>query len=71
MAARVAKLCCLFLDRNGLFSPLFLSKWFSKNRIVIAPMARYSARERLGPDWHLIRLGSLSGAGLKERTIVP
>ena len=37
-----------------------------RNRIVIAPMCRYSAEEGLATDWHTIHLGNLalSGAGL-------
>jgi 2,4-dienoyl-CoA reductase-like NADH-dependent reductase (Old Yellow Enzyme family) len=36
------------------------------NRIVIAPMCQYSAREGVPGDWHLMHLGALalSGAGL-------
>jgi 2,4-dienoyl-CoA reductase-like NADH-dependent reductase (Old Yellow Enzyme family) len=49
-----------------LFSPLSLGSLELKNRIVIAPMCQYSARDGSATDWHLIHLGSLalSGAGL-------
>lgn len=52
--------------RQSLFSPLALRDLVLPNRIVIAPMCQYSARDGLANDWHLIHLGglALSGAGL-------
>ncbi|MEP6671310.1 MAG: NADH:flavin oxidoreductase/NADH oxidase [Chthoniobacter sp.] len=49
-----------------LFSPVSLGSLTLANRIVIAPMCQYSAREGSATDWHLIHLGhlALSGAGL-------
>jgi 2,4-dienoyl-CoA reductase-like NADH-dependent reductase (Old Yellow Enzyme family) len=49
-----------------LFSPISIGSLALKNRIVIAPMCQYSAREGSATDWHLMHLGtlSLSGAGL-------
>ena len=49
-----------------LFSPISLGSLALKNRIVIAPMCQYSAKDGSASDWHMIHLGSLalSGAGL-------
>ena len=49
-----------------LFTPLNLGGLKLANRIVIAPMCQYSARDGVPGDWHLIHLGglALSGAGL-------
>ena len=49
-----------------LFEPLHIGALALANRIVIAPMCQYSAREGSAGDWHLIHLGhlALSGAGL-------
>ena len=51
---------------SPLFSPLTLRQLDLANRIVIAPMCQYSAREGNVGDWHLMHLGHLShsGAGL-------
>ena len=51
---------------STLFSPLSLGPLTLPNRIVIAPMCQYSARDGSAADWHLIHLGhlALSGAGL-------
>jgi 2,4-dienoyl-CoA reductase-like NADH-dependent reductase (Old Yellow Enzyme family) len=51
---------------STLFSPISIGTLSLKNRIVIAPMCQYSAREGSATDWHIIHLGSLalSGAGL-------
>ena len=51
---------------SALFSPISLGNLSLQNRIVIAPMCQYSARDGLPTDWHLIHLGQLavSGAGL-------
>lgn len=48
-----------------LFSPLRVGSLELRNRIVIAPMCMYSARDGKATDWHLIHLGhlALSGAG--------
>src|SRR5690606_24570259 len=48
-----------------LFSPLRVGSLELRNRIVIAPMCTYSARDGKATDWHLIHLGhlALSGAG--------
>jgi 2,4-dienoyl-CoA reductase-like NADH-dependent reductase (Old Yellow Enzyme family) len=49
-----------------LFTPLRVDGLELRNRIVIAPMCQYSARDGLASDWHLIHLGhlALSGAAL-------
>ena len=51
---------------SQLFSPLKLKDIELPNRIVIAPMCQYSAKEGVPTDWHLMHLGqfSVSGAGL-------
>ncbi|WP_298231439.1 NADH:flavin oxidoreductase/NADH oxidase [uncultured Azohydromonas sp.] len=51
---------------STLFEPLSLGAMRLSNRIVIAPMCQYSAREGTPGDWHLIHVGNLalSGAGL-------
>lgn len=49
-----------------LFSPIALGSLQLSNRIVIAPMCQYSARDGAATEWHTIHLGHLafSGAGL-------
>lgn len=49
-----------------LFSPFRLRGLELPNRIVVSPMAQYSADEGLATEWHRTHLGhlSLSGAGL-------
>ncbi|SPJ32572.1 NADH:flavin oxidoreductase/NADH oxidase [Kushneria phyllosphaerae] len=49
-----------------LFEPLKFGQLELSNRIVIAPMCQYSARDGNATDWHTIHLGhlALSGAGL-------
>jgi len=49
-----------------LFSPLTLRGLTLKNRIVVAPMHQYSAREGFATDWHLMNAGRFAagGAGL-------
>jgi len=51
---------------SALFSPITLGPLQLPNRIVIAPMCQYSARDGFATDWHLIHLGhlALSGAAL-------
>ena len=52
--------------QSALFTPYALPGLELENRVVIAPMCQYSAREGSATDWHLIHLGQLamSGAGL-------
>ncbi|MGE4305404.1 MAG: NADH:flavin oxidoreductase/NADH oxidase [Novosphingobium sp.] len=49
-----------------LFEPLTLGDLTLSNRIVIAPMCQYSAKDGRMTDWHAIHLGNLalSGAGV-------
>lgn len=51
---------------SQLFSPLKINDIKLANRIVIAPMCQYSAKEGVPTDWHLMHLGqfSVSGAGM-------
>ncbi|CAH2604890.1 NADPH dehydrogenase [Rhodovastum atsumiense] len=51
---------------SRLFEPLQIGGLRLANRIVIAPMCQYSARDGDASDWHMIHLGhlALSGAGL-------
>jgi 2,4-dienoyl-CoA reductase-like NADH-dependent reductase (Old Yellow Enzyme family) len=51
---------------SKLFSPFKLGPLELPNRIVIAPMCQYSARDGFATDWHLVHLGhlALSGAAL-------
>jgi 2,4-dienoyl-CoA reductase-like NADH-dependent reductase (Old Yellow Enzyme family) len=51
---------------SKLFSPITLGPLELPNRIVIAPMCQYSARDGFATDWHMIHLGhlALSGAAL-------
>lgn len=51
---------------SQLFSAFSVGSLTLKNRIVIAPMCQYSAKNGDATDWHMIHLGSmaLSGAGL-------
>jgi 2,4-dienoyl-CoA reductase-like NADH-dependent reductase (Old Yellow Enzyme family) len=54
------------MSSSRLFQPLTLDALTLPNRIVIAPMCQYSARDGLATDWHAVHLGhlALSGAGL-------
>ena len=51
---------------SKLFSPFRVGSLELVNRIVIAPMCQYSARDGCATDWHTIHLGhlALSGAAL-------
>ncbi|GBG04050.1 oxidoreductase [Azospira sp. I13] len=51
---------------SPLFTPYALGQLTLPNRIVIAPMCQYSAKDGVVGDWHLMHLGNLShsGAGL-------
>lgn len=59
---------------SALFSPVSLGPIALRNRIAVAPMCQYSARDGEATDWHLLHLGhlALSGAGimLTEATAV-
>ena len=49
-----------------LFAPLGLRGMLVPNRVVVSPMAQYSAEEGVPGDWHLVHYGSraVGGAGL-------
>ncbi|MGB3407595.1 MAG: NADH:flavin oxidoreductase/NADH oxidase [Jannaschia sp.] len=51
---------------STLFSPITLRGLTIPNRITVAPMCQYSARDGVPQDWHLVHLGqfALSGSGL-------
>ncbi|MES2959107.1 MAG: NADH:flavin oxidoreductase/NADH oxidase [Pseudomonadota bacterium] len=51
---------------SALFEPLRIGSLQIDNRIIIAPMCQYSAREGTAGAWHMIHLGhlALSGAGM-------
>ncbi|MEI7443903.1 MAG: NADH:flavin oxidoreductase/NADH oxidase [Burkholderiales bacterium] len=53
-------------DTPRLFTPLALRGLTLKNRIVVAPMHQYSARDGHATDWHLMNAGRFAagGAGL-------
>jgi NADPH2 dehydrogenase len=44
---------------SHLFSPFQLRDLTLANRIVVSPMAQYSANEGCASDWHFMHLGSL------------
>jgi len=46
-----------------LFSPLTLREVRLKNRIALAPMCQYSARDGMATDWHLVHLGARASGG--------
>jgi len=51
---------------SHLFSPWQIGQLDLDNRVVIAPMAQYAARDGSAGDWHALHLGrlALAGAGL-------
>ena len=48
---------------SQLFSPLKINDVELINRIVIAPMCQYSAKDGVPNDWHLMHLGQFSVSG--------
>ncbi|MGE0798733.1 MAG: NADH:flavin oxidoreductase/NADH oxidase [Lautropia sp.] len=48
----------------GLFEPLRLRELRLRNRIVLAPMAQYQARDGLANDWHFQQLARYAVAGV-------
>lgn len=54
------------MTESQLFSPFGLRDLTLSNRIVVSPMAQYSAVEGCAVPWHMMHLGTLSvsGAGL-------
>jgi len=57
------------MSQPALFSPIRVGNLDLANRIVIAPMCQYSARNGCMNDWHLIHLGSLGLSGAALLTI--
>jgi anthraniloyl-CoA monooxygenase len=55
-----------WLDAQPMFAPLRLRELWLPNRVVVSPMAQYSAVDGVPNDWHLVHYGSraLGGAGL-------
>jgi anthraniloyl-CoA monooxygenase len=53
-------------DAPPMFAPLRLRDLWIPNRVVVSPMAQYSAVDGLPTDWHVVHYGSraLGGAGL-------
>ncbi|HWV79833.1 MAG TPA: NADH:flavin oxidoreductase/NADH oxidase [Hyphomicrobiaceae bacterium] len=53
------------MTKPRLFTPLAIRDVTFKNRVVIAPMATYSAVDGMAQDWHFAHLGrfALGGAG--------
>ncbi|MGI9480911.1 MAG: NADH:flavin oxidoreductase/NADH oxidase [Hyphomicrobiales bacterium] len=51
---------------SALFSPISMRGMSLKNRIVVAPMCQYIARDGIMHDWHLMHLGqfTMGAAGL-------
>jgi len=52
-----------------LFTPIQVGNLELANRIVIAPMAQYSAEAGRMNDWHLMHLGQLANSGAAALTI--
>jgi anthraniloyl-CoA monooxygenase len=66
-AGRARSAGYLVADRTPpMFYPLRLRDLLLRNRIVVSPMAQYSAQDGMPNDWHLVHLGSraVGGAGL-------
>ncbi|HEX4597418.1 MAG TPA: NADH:flavin oxidoreductase/NADH oxidase [Burkholderiaceae bacterium] len=57
------------MAQPALFSPIRVRNLDLANRIVIAPMCQYSARDGCMTDWHLIHLGGLALSGAALLTI--
>jgi len=57
------------MSHPTLFTPTQIGNLKLANRIVIAPMAQYSADDGKMTDWHLIHLGQLAISGAAALTI--
>ncbi|WP_018436736.1 NADH:flavin oxidoreductase/NADH oxidase [Paraburkholderia atlantica] len=57
------------MSQPTLFMPIRVGNLKLANRIVIAPMAQYSAEDGRMNDWHLIHLGQLALSGAAALTI--
>lgn len=50
-------------EMSALFTPLKVGRLTLRNRIVVAPMAQYSARDGSAVPWHEMHLGMLATSG--------
>ena len=57
------------MSSTTLFTPFKVGNLDLANRIVIAPMCQYSARDGAMTDWHLMHLGHLAVSGAALLTI--
>jgi 2,4-dienoyl-CoA reductase-like NADH-dependent reductase (Old Yellow Enzyme family) len=57
------------MNHPMLFTPIQVGNLKLANRIVIAPMAQYSAQDGQMSDWHLMHLGQLAISGAAALTI--
>jgi 2,4-dienoyl-CoA reductase-like NADH-dependent reductase (Old Yellow Enzyme family) len=57
------------MNHPTLFTPTQIGNLKLANRIVIAPMAQYSAEDGQMSDWHLMHLGQLAVSGAAALTI--
>jgi anthraniloyl-CoA monooxygenase len=64
--SRLAKRAEAPSPRPPMFLPFSLRGMTLENRIVVSPMAQYSAEDGMPSDWHLVHLGARAtgGAGL-------
>ncbi|HWN07243.1 MAG TPA: FAD-dependent monooxygenase, partial [Steroidobacteraceae bacterium] len=64
--ARLARRVGADVPRPPMFLPLEIRGMRLENRVVVSPMAQYSAEDGMPGDWHLVHLGSRAtgGAGL-------
>jgi len=58
-----------YMSQPILFTPTQIGNLKLANRIVIAPMAQYSAEDGQMNDWHLVHLGQLASSGAAVLTI--
>lgn len=52
------------VPETDLLSPLTIRGVTFRNRIGMAPMCQYSARDGMASDWHLVHLGSRAAGGV-------
>ena len=54
------------MPKTRLFDPITMRGLEIPNRITVAPMCQYTARDGIAGNWHLVHLGqfAISGAGL-------
>jgi 2,4-dienoyl-CoA reductase-like NADH-dependent reductase (Old Yellow Enzyme family) len=51
-------------ERPLLFQPITLRGVTARNRIVLAPLCQYSAKDGVANDWHLVHLGKFAIGGM-------